>query len=170
MRYDLHTPGSNQSSLLNRSQSVREGVTDKHNQWSDSGPIKRMIRLEKMIGKTHFKFCVLLQLIIGCSLLFKDWSSNPSRNVKVWSCLPELDRSSLLFTCHANASAVIFDWARVCSLCCKATQDYWELRYTTSAHKTTMHTILTKGKSLSRVTLYLKTGQWPFALTSLNSS
>ena len=47
-----------------------------------------------------------------------------------------------------NASAVIFDWPKVCSLCCKATQDYWELRFTTSAHKTTMHTILTKGKSL----------------------
>ena len=37
-------PGSHQSSLLNRSQSVSEWVSewvsDKHSQWSDSGPIK----------------------------------------------------------------------------------------------------------------------------------
>ena len=33
-----HTPGSQQSSLLNGS----ESVSDKHCQWSDSGPIKRM--------------------------------------------------------------------------------------------------------------------------------
>ena len=41
----LHTPGSHQSSLLNRSesvsQSVREQVSDKGKQWLDSGPIKK---------------------------------------------------------------------------------------------------------------------------------
>ena len=40
----LHMPDSNKSSLLNRSESVSqwvsEWVTDKHCQWSDSGPIK----------------------------------------------------------------------------------------------------------------------------------
>ena len=33
-------PGSHQSSLLNGSQWVIKGVSDKHSQWSDSGPIK----------------------------------------------------------------------------------------------------------------------------------
>ena len=33
-------PGSHQSSLPNGSESVSQWVTDKHSQWSDSGPIK----------------------------------------------------------------------------------------------------------------------------------
>ena len=36
----LYMPGSHKSSLLNRSQWVSEWVSDKHSQWSDSGPIK----------------------------------------------------------------------------------------------------------------------------------
>ena len=35
-------PGSHQSSWLNRSQWVSQLVSDKHNQWSDSGPIKTL--------------------------------------------------------------------------------------------------------------------------------
>ena len=40
LSWQFHTPGSHQSSLLNRTELVREWVTDKHCQWSDSGPIK----------------------------------------------------------------------------------------------------------------------------------
>ena len=38
-------PGSHQSSWLNRSQWVSQWVTDKHSQWSDSGPIIKETRL-----------------------------------------------------------------------------------------------------------------------------
>ena len=40
---------SQQSSLLNRSQSVSQWVSDKHSQWSDSGPIKMNIKFINVI-------------------------------------------------------------------------------------------------------------------------
>ena len=38
-------PGSHQSSLLNGSQWVSQLVSDKHSQWSDSGPIKTNVAI-----------------------------------------------------------------------------------------------------------------------------
>ena len=57
-------PESYQSSLLNRSEWVSESVTDKHCEWSDSGPIKipekarpAAGRLEKILQfkEDHFR-------------------------------------------------------------------------------------------------------------------
>ena len=59
LSWHLHTPGSHQSSLLNRSESVSQSVTDKGKQWSDSGPIKRKKGC-KQISFSHKTLCLPL--------------------------------------------------------------------------------------------------------------
>ena len=50
---------SQASSLLNRSDSVSEWVTDKHNQWSDSGPIKKNKKRKELRCKKRTILCMM---------------------------------------------------------------------------------------------------------------
>ena len=69
----LHMPGSHQWSLLNGSEWVSElvsqSVTDKHSQWSDSGPIIKILFVNKAFIQKSRKITAYVSLITALSCI-----------------------------------------------------------------------------------------------------
>ena len=114
----LHMPESHQSSLLNGSewvsQWVSESVSNKHCQWSDSGPIKRSDRkIQARLQSQQRGEVQMCRLHLWCLLQGDNVHAKQMRDYSHWcvhNLFVDMALSSLMLTGHRLDDPDIWRW------------------------------------------------------------